>query len=141
MRRKPLTIPEFVVSFAARRQLGFGGRRENLSPITALSPGQSIASHLAKSFQHIGILAHQEQQRGGLRIGFGPPLFPFFQSPFVDSKLTGKGCPRTAQLCARSRPHIRRPTNPAGPAQGKINSINSILVNGNNRSNLCAVSR
>jgi len=38
-----------------------------------------------QAFESIGIFANQEDQGGGLRIGPGTSLFPFFEGPFVDA--------------------------------------------------------
>ena len=43
------------------------------------------AGNLLKAFERIGILANEEYQRGGLRIGFGAALLPFLEGSEVDA--------------------------------------------------------
>jgi len=46
--------------------------------------------HSFQSFEGVGVLANQKDERCGLRIGLSATLFPFFQGSFVDPKLAGK---------------------------------------------------
>jgi hypothetical protein len=42
---------------------------------------------LPKAFEGVGIFAHEEYQRNGLRIGFGATLLPLLEGSQVDAEL------------------------------------------------------
>ena len=45
------------------------------------------ARDLLKAFESVGILADEEKQRGGLRIGSGATLLPLLEGSEVDAEL------------------------------------------------------
>ena len=65
------------------------GRRKARGPpehdaLCWLRPARA-AGNLLKAFERIRILANEEYQRGGLRIGFGATLLPLLEGSQVDA--------------------------------------------------------
>src|SRR6266852_5324596 len=93
--------------FEARGKQGESMRRTKVRPLhrgqkgRKQAGGESASGKLLQTLKHVGVAAHQEDQRGGLRIWLSAALFPLFEGSLIDAKLASKYRPRTAHSLAR----------------------------------------
>jgi hypothetical protein len=76
------------------------------APMTTTARGLRFASELAlgyaiEAIQRVWEFADEEDEGGGLGIGFGAALLPFFEGAFIDAQLAGEDGARAAQAAAR----------------------------------------